>query len=60
MDIVIITPIAQIVQRPMPLINRIVNDTLVHSVPNVQQTPILPFIMIFMVNSKLARDFIFR
>ena len=60
MDIVIITPIAQIVQRPMPLINRIVNDTLVHSVPNVQQTLILPFIMIFMVNSKLARDFIFR
>ena len=45
MDIVIITTVAQIVQRllahmrelktPTPLVNCLVNDALVHSMPNV-------------------------
>jgi len=54
MDIVIITTSAQIVQRLLahrpegatPLVSCIVNDALVHSMPNLQQMLLLPF-MIF-------------
>jgi len=54
MDIVIITTNAQIVQRllahcaktPTPIISCFVNDALVHSMPNVQQTLLLLFMIL--------------
>jgi len=59
MDIVIITTNAQIVQRllahmredPTPLVNCIVNDVLVHSMPKVQQMLLLLFMIFNCLNT---------